>query len=107
MASVTVPRVRAATREINVQWHRRWSAAVEDAFKEMPYDLLMDRDIVKARWDYTQGKSTQRIGIVECDNEVIGILPIQKGRLRWNLTMETVLPYTRFYVKPGYTDAVL
>ena len=100
--SVTASRVR-------IEWHREWSPAVAEAFAALPYDHLMDPALVRALWEDGVGRDRQKIAVVRSfQGEAVGVVPLRKrGKLSWQLLTHYVLPYARFFVRPGYTDAAL
>ena len=94
---------------VRVEWHEEWSEAVRRAFAALPYDPLMDPDLVRRLWEDGVGRDRQKIALVRAPGgEAVGVVPLRKrGRLSWQLLTQYVMPYARFFVRPGYTDAAL
>ena len=112
-AGVGVPqpptRSRVTASRVRIEWHREWSPAVAEAFAALPYDHLMDPALVRALWEDGVGRDRQKIAVVRSfQGEAVGVVPLRKrGKLSWQLLTHYVLPYARFFVRPGYTDAAL
>jgi len=94
---------------VRVEWHEDWSETVTATFAAMPYDHLMDAALVRALWEDGQGRDRQKIALLYAPGgETVGVVPLRKrGRLSWQLLTHYVMPYARFFVRPGCTDAAL
>jgi hypothetical protein len=93
---------------IRVEWHDEWSPAVSRAFAAMPYDHLMDVEVVARLWEQAKGGGKQQIAVLRAGDAPVGVLPLKRrGRFAWQLLTQFVLPYARFYVLPPYTSAAL
>lgn len=103
------PARSARAAGIRIEWHGEWCGAVTAAFAAMRYDPLMDPDLVRRLWEDGTGRDRQRIALVRApDGQAVGVVPLRKrGKLSWQLLTQYVLPYARFFVQPGYTDAAL
>jgi len=99
----------APRRKVRVEWHRTWSPSVSEAFAALPYDPLMDPELVRRLWEDGVGRDRQKIAVLRGeDTQVAGVVPLRKrGKLSWQLLTQYVLPYARFFVLPAYTDAAL
>ena len=82
---------------------------MDEAFSAMPADALMDREVVRRLWDAGAGIAEQRIALFrDPDGTPSGLVPLRKhGLLSWQLLTQYVLPYARFYVRPGRTAEAL
>jgi hypothetical protein len=101
-----------ATSQVSIEWHDAWSPAIDEAFTAMPYDYLMDPEVVRRLWVHLERKSRQRIAIARnAGGQPVGIVPLVQrefhGRFSWQLLTQYVQPYARYFVLPGYTDATL
>ncbi len=99
----------ALKRKVRVEWHKEWSSAVANAFATLPYDHLMDPELVRRLWEDGVGRDRQKIAVLRGDDgQAVGVVPLRKrGKLSWQLLTQYVLPYARFFVLPEYTDAAL
>ena len=90
-------------------WEYSWSSAVAEAFAALPYDHLMDEELVRRLWEDGAGRDRQKIAVVRAsDGAPVGVVPLRKrGKLSWQLLTQYVMPYARFFVLPEYTDAAL
>jgi hypothetical protein len=103
----TVP--QTARGSVHVQWHAVWSSAVEEAFAVLPYDHLMDVEVVRRLWSHEVGRRSQVIAVLSAEGGTpVGVVPLQRrGLASWKLLTQYAQPYARFHVLPGYTDAAL
>jgi len=94
---------------VRVEWHEEWSEAVDQAFQTLPYDPLMDPELVQTLWEDGQGRERQKIALLRnFEGKAVGVVPLRKrGKLSWQLLTQYVMPYARFFVLPEYTDAAL
>lgn len=98
---------------VQVEWHREWTPAVTAAFEALPYDELMDIDVVRRLYRFGSGRARQQIAVLRTrDGQPVGVVPLQwrqdwRGLFSWELLTQMVLPYARLHVLPGYTDAAL
>lgn len=109
MAQTPARRVRDAEVHVHLAWHYEWSSGVEEAFEALPFDPLMDVEVVRAVWEQGVGRARQRIAVLRDENgQTVGIVPLRKrSRYNWHLLMQYVMPYARFFVRPGYTETAL
>ena len=100
---------QAACNQVQVEWHGTWSEDVADAFAALPYDPLMDPELVRRLWEDGLGRDRQKIALLRSpQGEWVGAVPLRKrGKLSWQLLTQYVMPYARFFVLPEYTDAAL
>jgi len=98
-----------AENHVRVEWHEEWSEAVDQAFQTLPYDPLMDPELVQTLWEDGQGRERQKIALLRnFEGKAVGVVPLRKrGKLSWQLLTQYVMPYARFFVLPEYTDAAL
>ena len=95
--------------KVQVEWHGTWSEDVADAFAALPYDPLMDPELVRRLWEDGLGRDRQKIALLRSpQGEWVGAVPLRKrGKLSWQLLTQYVMPYACFFVLPEYTDAAL
>ncbi len=98
-----------AAARVCLEWHEEWSSAVANAFATLPYDHLMNPELVRRLWEDGVGRDRQKIAVLRGDDgQAVGVVPLRKrGKLSWQLLTQYVLPYARFFVLPEYTDAAL
>lgn len=98
---------------IRVEWHRQWSPAVAEAFEALPYDELMDHEVVQRLYHQGVGRSRQQIAVLRTrDEQPVGVVPLRwrqswHGLYAWELITSYVVPYARFFVLPEYIDSAL
>lgn len=94
---------------VSLEWHRAWSPEVDEAFAAMPYDPLMDREVIQGLWKLGQRVNPQKVAIIRSfEGQAVGVVPLQKrGFLSWQLLTQYVMPYARFFVLPAYVDVAL
>lgn len=99
----------ACAAPIRLEWYGNWSCAVEEAFAAMPFDPLMDVEVVRRLWEAGAGRERQRIAVLRDDEgRTVGVIPLRKRSVyNWHMLTDYVLPYSRFFVRPGYTEAAL
>ncbi len=98
-----------SVKKIYIEWCREWSSAVSEAFASMPYDPLMDSTLVRTLWEDSARQYPQKIALLKTNSGyIIGVIPLQKrDRLGWQFLADYFMPYSRFFVRPEYTDAAL